>query len=308
MNIRRLVRRRTSPTAAVPVWAQPGHFSVGDEVWYADGYPVTVAYIDDDQRIGVYARSWLGAVTLEDNDLIRHAPGANCAPCDADNQRRAAEEARLDASHWDQWDIRERNVYQAIWADRQIVEMTVWPGPCHEDEPGYRHRFGPHSRVPAWMRTEFDGRLIDPTRTGYATLCLGTIWDPLDWLRLESAYADEGLSFRNPWGEELAWPTIRQALILLQDQQLDPVLNVDLEMRLSDDGAVGVEVWPFRMLVRGTVPDEIEQYVNQMLGRIPDSYPFSSLIRPGFPDRPGDNFDAPYEPYTYPYTTWVWDQ
>lgn len=288
--------------AGWPAWTWPGHFRVGDPVCFADGRPATVAYIDG-QRIGVYSRSRLGAWTLDDNDLIRHAHSFACRPCRADNERRAVEEERLEASHRDQFDARERNVWEAIRNDMVMVGYSVQAGPCPSAAGDMRYRFGPNSPVKPWMRTEFDGHMLHPE---CPSLSLGRIWDPLDWPRIEAAYLDDGLSLDNPGGDGLTWPTIRQAFLFLRENDLAPALDVNLEMRLLDDGVVGVEVWPSQLLVRAAVPDPVERYVSDLLGSGPDSHPHSALIRPGFRDRPGYDFTAPYDPYTFPHTTWSW--
>ncbi|KAB7833536.1 hypothetical protein [Streptomyces mobaraensis] len=298
MKLRLPFRRRTVPAAAGPVWTQPGHFRRGDEVVGRNGFIGTVAYVTDDNRIGVGSPGWkMGPAPIGDVDMVRHA--ANCSPCQADHARRQAEEQLREANYQDRWSIEERNVYDAVMADMRLTTGSAPGGPCPSN--GTRYAFGPNSPVREWMRTEFDGHMVDSESP---SLSLGRIWDPLDWLRIEREHAGDGLSIV-PWGD-LPWATIRRAYAYLQETGLTVVLDADLEMALLDDGTVGVEVWPSHMNVEGVVPDEIEQQVNTILGSTPEDYPHSALIWPSRPDRPGTDYTAPYRRSTYNHTMWLW--
>jgi hypothetical protein len=166
------------------------------------------------------------------------------------------------------------HVHQAVLADR----VEVRPG---------RYRFGDRTPVRPWMRVEFDGHFID---SECPTHPLGRIAVPLDWERIEREHTGDGLSFDTPWGDPVGWPEIRRAYGVLQAHGYPAVLDVELELRLLDDGTIGTEVWPSLMTVAAPVPGAIEEEINAILGRTPESYPHTLL----------------YDRTANPTTMWFW--
>ncbi|MFZ3476005.1 hypothetical protein ACODT4_44240 [Streptomyces sp. 2.9] len=298
MKIRLPFRRRTTQAVADsgPVWAQRSHFRVGDDVVLCDNRPATVAYIED-EGIGIKALGWYSPGLIRERDAIRHSNA--CPPCQSDHARRLGEDQHRETAYWNRWSEDERNTHAFILEDLELTAGSE-PSSCPSDRA--RYQFGSTSPVREWMRTEFDGHMVESESP---SLSLGRIWDSLDWDRIEREHAGDGLTFATPWADHCEWPVIRRAYTLLRENGLDVVLDCDLEMVLHDDGPIGIQVEPTLITVKGVVPDEIARQVTAILGHEPEG-PHSSLGRPGHPDRSGTDFTAPYVSHTYEHTMWSW--
>lgn len=300
MNIRQLFRRRTTTSRVpaqppVPVWEQDGHFRVGDLVHMPpERYREKVEWVQGD-RVGVLTNPANGSRSNASRSQIRHLH--DCEPCMADAAAQAAAEEERENAYWERWPADHRELHEKVMEDMQLTAGSV-PGlsTCG------RYKFGPNTPVREWMRTEFDGHLV---ASESPSLALGRIWDPIDWLRIEREHDDDGLTVTVPW-EGMTWPTVRSAYAVARDTGLDVALDVDLEMDPLGDGTVGVEAIPTLMFVKGVVPDEVEEQINAILGRTPESYPHSRVLRPSYPDRPGIDYSAPYKHDTDDQTMWLW--
>lgn len=307
MNIRQLFRRRTTTPHVpaqppAPEWEQDDHFQVGDIVQLppGDDFRAEVVWVEGD-RVGILTNPANGTQANASRDQVRHVTG--CGPCTADAVAQDAAEEERESAYWDQWPADERELYDTVMANMQLTAgSTPNLSACGHASNGTRYKFGPGSPVREWMRTEFDGHMV---ASDSPSLALGRIWDPVDWLHIETEHADDGLTITVPW-QGTTWPAVRSAYALAREAGLDVALDVDLEMELLDDNTIGVEAIPGWMVVEGIVPDEVEQQINTILGRTPESHPHSRVLRPSYPDRPGIDYSAPYEHDTDNQTMWFW--
>ncbi|MFI7352115.1 hypothetical protein ACIBSR_38415 [Streptomyces sp. NPDC049936] len=285
-----------------PAWEQDGHFQVGDTVQMppADPFPAKVVWVEGD-RVGIVTNPANGAQANASREQLRHVTG--CEPCTTDAAVQDAAEEQRESAYWEQWPADHRELHDTVMEDMQLTAGSV-PNlsVCGHPSNHTRYKFGPNTPVREWMRTEFDGHMV---ASESPSLALGRIWDPIDWLRIEREHDEDGLTITVPW-EGMTWPTVRSAYALAREAGLDVALDVDLEMDPLDDGTVGVEASPTLMFVKGVVPDEVEEQINTILGRTPESYPHSRVLRPSYPDRPGIDYSAPYKHDTDDQTMWFW--
>ncbi|MFF4607764.1 hypothetical protein ACFY12_34125 [Streptomyces sp. NPDC001339] len=294
MNIRRLLRRRTATPApavpqqpALPAWEQPGHFQVGDMVQLppGDDYRAKVVWVEGD-RVGILTNPANGAQANAAAEHIRHLD--NCEPCLADAVVQAATEEQREAAYWSRWPDDETELYDAVMEDMVPVGER-------------RYRFGDSSPVREWMRTEFDGHLVDDEMP---SLTLGRIWDPLDWPRIEREHTGNGLTITNPWNT-VPWPVIRDTFEVLQDAGYAPFLDASVEMERLDDGTIGADVIICSLAVEGHLDDATYEKATALLGDATE-FPCSHISYPTYPDRPGIDRSQPYQVMHYTSTGWNW--
>ncbi|MDH6710754.1 hypothetical protein P3T27_007505 [Kitasatospora sp. MAA19] len=279
--VRRLLTRR-------PAWERRGHFRKGQQVLTHRGAPVTetVVWVKD----GKVGMSHNGLMTVwTEAAEVRHAHG--CRPCLDDLNAQLTTHAEEQHTYWNQWPRDARDAHEKAMDDM-----------VHGSDR--THSFGPNTRIPAWMRAEFDGRMHPSTSP---SLALGRLWDPLDWPRICREHPDFVLE--PAWQDDLNTDALVAAYQLLRDRRFDPYLDVDLEMELRPvpeaPAAITASAVVTRLAVEQQLDPDTYDEVVRLLGDA-STHPSSSLCYPMLPDGPGEDRTQPYTVSANTETVWGW--